>query len=116
MVFSMDRVGESWIVSVYYYLCYEGNVDLDAIADLNERHALEVQIMEFGQIPKQVFRVPHPRRKVGMRMLLEPDQIVREKDESEGIGLQKSSQFQILQLKSSYGISLQKDHYIIEVE
>lgn len=70
---------------MYYYLCYEGNVDLNSITDLNERHALEVQIMEFGQIPKQVFKVPHPRRKVGMKLLLEPDQIVPEKDENEGM-------------------------------
>lgn len=70
---------------MFYYLCYEGNVDLDSIADLNERHALEVQIMEFGQIPKQVFKVPHPRRKMGMRLLLEPDQIVPDKRENEGM-------------------------------
>lgn len=29
---------------------------------MNEKHALEVQIMEFGQIPKQIFRKPHVRR------------------------------------------------------
>lgn len=74
---------------MYYYLCYEGNVDLNSIADLNERHALEVQIMEFGQIPKQVFKVPHPKRKVGMRLLLEPDQIVPEKEEKEGMCILK---------------------------
>ena len=46
----------------FYYLCYEGAVDLNAIKDWNKRHALEVQIMEFGQIPKQVFKKPHPAR------------------------------------------------------
>lgn len=69
---------------MFYYLCYEGNVDLNSIVDLNERHALEVQIMEFGQIPKQVFKVPHPKKKMGLKFLLEPDQIVPEKDENEG--------------------------------
>lgn len=72
------------LILVFYYLCYEGNVDLDSIVDLNERHALEVQIMEFGQIPKQVFKVPHPKRKVGLKLLLEPDQIVPEKNEKDG--------------------------------
>jgi factor associated with neutral sphingomyelinase activation len=43
-------------------LCYEGAVDLDTIRDINDRHGLEVQIMEFGQIPKQVFTLPHPKR------------------------------------------------------
>lgn len=29
---------------------------------MNDRHALEVQIMEFGQIPKQIFTKPHVRK------------------------------------------------------
>lgn len=45
---------------MFYYLCYEGAIDLNAIQDWNQRHALEVQIMEFGQIPKQIFEKPHP--------------------------------------------------------
>ncbi|EEB19713.1 protein FAN, putative [Pediculus humanus corporis] len=48
--------------NIYYYLCYEGAVDIDLVKDYNERHALEVQIMEFGQVPKQIFKVPHPPR------------------------------------------------------
>ena len=43
-------------------MCYEGNVDLSSESDFGKRHALEVQIMEFGQIPKQLFTVPHPSR------------------------------------------------------
>lgn len=60
-------------VLVFYHLCYEGNVDLDSINDINLKHTHEVQIMEFGQIPKQVFKVPHPQRKVGMLLLKEPN-------------------------------------------
>ena len=48
--------------NVFYPLCYEGNVDLDKISDLNDRYALEVQISEFGQVPKQIFHRPHPAR------------------------------------------------------
>lgn len=44
---------------VFYHLCYEGAVDLDTVTDLAARHALEVQISEFGQIPKQLFDGPH---------------------------------------------------------
>ncbi|KAG5342883.1 FAN protein, partial [Acromyrmex heyeri] len=47
---------------LFFHLCYEGAVDLDTIRDINDRHGLEVQIMEFGQIPKQVFTLPHPKR------------------------------------------------------
>ncbi|XP_011299588.1 protein FAN-like [Fopius arisanus] len=48
--------------NVFFHLCYEGAVDLDTIQDINDRHGMEVQIMEFGQIPKQVFILPHPSR------------------------------------------------------
>lgn len=47
---------------VFYYMCYEGSVDLENIPDWNERHSKEVQIMEFGQVPKQIFLQPHPKR------------------------------------------------------
>lgn len=47
---------------MFYYLCYEGSVDLDQVNDLAARHALEVQISEFGQIPKQLFVQPHVTR------------------------------------------------------
>lgn len=55
--------------NVFFHLCYEGAVDLDTIRDINDRHGLEVQIMEFGQIPKQVFTLPHPKRLVPMETL-----------------------------------------------
>ncbi|ROT77640.1 Protein FAN [Penaeus vannamei] len=48
--------------NLFYHLCYEGSVDLAAITDLNDRLALEVQITEFGQVPKQLFLKPHPQR------------------------------------------------------
>lgn len=35
---------------------------MDTIRDINDRHGLEIQIMEFGQIPKQIFTLPHPKR------------------------------------------------------
>lgn len=37
-------------------------MDLERVFDMNDRHALEVQIMEFGQIPKQLFTKPHVRK------------------------------------------------------
>ena len=48
--------------NVFYHLCYEGSVDLETIHDLEQRYALEVQIGEFGQVPKQLFLSPHPQR------------------------------------------------------
>ncbi|XP_060517176.1 protein FAN-like [Cylas formicarius] len=77
LIFGYRQQGEEAVNSnnVFYHLCYEGNVDLEGVRDLNRRHALEVQIMEFGQIPKQVFKVPHPKRKIGPPILTEPYEI-----------------------------------------
>ncbi|XP_046385012.1 protein FAN-like [Ischnura elegans] len=64
LIFGYKQRGEEAVKAdnVFFHLCYEGALDLDAIADPSERHALEVQIMEFGQIPKQLFCLPHPCR------------------------------------------------------
>lgn len=65
LIFGYKQSGEEAIKAhnVFYYLTYEGSLDLDSIKDLNERYSLEVQIMEFGQIPKQLFLKPHPQRR-----------------------------------------------------
>lgn len=36
---------------------------MDAIRKLEDRYALEVQIGEFGQVPKQIFTSPHPQKR-----------------------------------------------------
>lgn len=41
-------------------------MDLDTIRDANDRLGIEIQIMEFGQIPKQIFALPHPKRSVSI--------------------------------------------------
>lgn len=43
-------------------MTYEGAVDIDAITDPVERNAVKLQINEFGQTPKQLFKIPHPPR------------------------------------------------------
>lgn len=63
-------------VAVFFHLCYEGAVDLDTIRDINDRHGLEVQIMEFGQIPKQVFTLPHPKRLTSVSNLLHSETLL----------------------------------------
>ena len=49
---------------MFHYLTYEGAVDVASIADKRHRAALEVQINEFGQCPRQIFSTPHPSRLV----------------------------------------------------
>lgn len=48
--------------NIFYYLTYEGAVDLDTMDDELQRSAIEDQIANFGQTPIQLFRKKHPRR------------------------------------------------------
>eukprot|EP00002_Diphylleia_rotans_P002696 TRINITY_DN11707_c0_g1_i5.p1 TRINITY_DN11707_c0_g1~~TRINITY_DN11707_c0_g1_i5.p1 ORF type:complete len:2690 (-),score=406.88 TRINITY_DN11707_c0_g1_i5:1272-9341(-) len=51
-------------INVFYYLTYEGKIDIDAITDPTEKKAKITQINNFGQTPKQLFKKPHPKRLV----------------------------------------------------
>uniref|UniRef100_A0A182ML46 WD repeat-containing protein 55 homolog n=1 Tax=Anopheles culicifacies TaxID=139723 RepID=A0A182ML46_9DIPT len=61
LIFGYKQQGKAALDAdnVFYHLCYEGSVDLGLINDMAARHAIEVQISEFGQIPKQLFRTAH---------------------------------------------------------
>lgn len=52
--------------NLFHPLCYEGSVDLCSIRDPVVRHTYEIQILEFGQIPRQLFTKPHPLRLSGL--------------------------------------------------
>ncbi|KAF4531789.1 hypothetical protein B566_EDAN011825 [Ephemera danica] len=54
--------------NVFYYLTYEGSVELDAIADPVMREAIENQIRNFGQTPSQLLMEPHPPRSSAMHL------------------------------------------------
>ncbi len=47
---------------MFYYLTYEGSVDIDSIEDPLERAAIEAQIANFGQTPSLLLNQPHPKR------------------------------------------------------
>ncbi|XP_026472394.1 neurobeachin-like [Ctenocephalides felis] len=54
--------------NVFYYLTYEGSVDLDSIADPVMRESIENQIKNFGQTPSQLLMEPHPPRSSAMHV------------------------------------------------
>uniref|UniRef100_A0A8C4J7X4 Neutral sphingomyelinase activation associated factor n=1 Tax=Dromaius novaehollandiae TaxID=8790 RepID=A0A8C4J7X4_DRONO len=64
IIFGYKQKGSEAIAAhnVFHPLTYEGGVDLNSIMDPNEKVALLTQILEFGQTPKQLFTIPHPRR------------------------------------------------------
>jgi neurobeachin len=54
--------------NVFYYLTYEGSVDLESIADQVLREAIENQIKSFGQTPSLLLMEPHPPRSSAMHL------------------------------------------------
>ena len=55
-------------MNVFYYLTYEGAVNLDSITDATTRVAIETQIRNFGQAPSQLLTEPHPPRNSAMTL------------------------------------------------
>ncbi|XP_055616823.1 neurobeachin isoform X16 [Toxorhynchites rutilus septentrionalis] len=54
--------------NVFYYLTYEGSVDLETITDPVTREAIENQIKNFGQTPSLLLMEPHPPRSSAMHL------------------------------------------------
>ena len=72
LIFGYKQTGDAAerAVNVFYYLTYEGAVNLDQIEDDHRRRSIEQQIHEFGQTPKQLFKRPHPApRYLGLRVV-----------------------------------------------
>ncbi|XP_067642070.1 neurobeachin isoform X13 [Eurosta solidaginis] len=70
LIFGYKQRGPEAIraTNVFYYLTYEGSVDLDAISDPVMREAVENQIRNFGQTPSQLLMEPHPPRSSAMHL------------------------------------------------
>ncbi|MEQ2228633.1 hypothetical protein ILYODFUR_010795, partial [Ilyodon furcidens] len=56
-------------LNVFYYLTYEGAVNLSSINDPMLREAVESQIRSFGQTPCQLLIEPHPPRSSAMQVV-----------------------------------------------
>lgn len=48
--------------NVFYYLTYEGALNLNSIENATVREGLEQQMISFGQTPAQLMTEPHPPR------------------------------------------------------
>lgn len=64
LVFGFKQLGQEAIDAnnVFYYTSYEGNIDIDSIADATLKQSVQMQIREFGQTPSRLFTAPHPTR------------------------------------------------------
>ncbi|XP_032268858.1 lipopolysaccharide-responsive and beige-like anchor protein isoform X3 [Phoca vitulina] len=72
LIFGYKQLGPEAVrsLNVFYYLTYEGAVNLNSIADPVLREAVEAQIRSFGQTPSQLLIEPHPPRGSAMQMYL----------------------------------------------
>ncbi|RXM34315.1 Lipopolysaccharide-responsive and beige-like anchor protein [Acipenser ruthenus] len=68
LIFGYKQQGPEAVraLNVFYYLTYEGAVNLSSIAD----PAVEAQIRSFGQTPCQLLIEPHPPRSSAMQVYL----------------------------------------------
>uniref|UniRef100_A0A0D9WT97 BEACH domain-containing protein n=1 Tax=Leersia perrieri TaxID=77586 RepID=A0A0D9WT97_9ORYZ len=64
LIFGYKQRGQPAVeaANIFYYVTYEGAVDLENMDDLLQKSAIEDQIANFGQTPIQIFRTKHPRR------------------------------------------------------
>uniref|UniRef100_A0A8C1F7R3 Neurobeachin n=1 Tax=Cyprinus carpio carpio TaxID=630221 RepID=A0A8C1F7R3_CYPCA len=72
LIFGYKQQGPEAVraLNVFYYLTYEGAVNLSSISDPMIREAVESQIRGFGQTPCQLLIEPHPPRSSAMQYLL----------------------------------------------
>lgn len=64
LIFGYKQRGEEAekCVNIYYYLTYDGAVDMNEIEDEDLKKTYEEQIYHFGQSPLQLFKEIHPKR------------------------------------------------------
>ncbi|PKK73772.1 beach-domain-containing protein [Rhizophagus irregularis] len=64
LIFGYKQTGEEAVnaYNVFYYLTYEGAINIDNVQDPIERKSIEQQIYHFGQTPTQLLTRPHPKR------------------------------------------------------
>ncbi|XP_072261545.1 WD repeat and FYVE domain-containing protein 3 isoform X2 [Pyxicephalus adspersus] len=70
LIFGYKQQGPAAVdaVNVFHHLFYEGQVDIYNINDPLKETATIGFINNFGQIPKQLFKKPHPPKRVRSRM------------------------------------------------
>ena len=66
LIFGVKQQGAASVeaCNLFHHLFYEGSVDIASIEDPVQRNAVIGVINNFGQVPRLLFRRPHPQRKL----------------------------------------------------
>ncbi|XP_070185825.1 WD repeat and FYVE domain-containing protein 3-like isoform X2 [Littorina saxatilis] len=109
-------------LNVFHYLFYEGNVDIYSIQDPLKKNATIGFINNFGQIAKQLFKKPHPPKRLSARLLetlpmsaatgIAADQRLF----FHHVDNLKPSMQPIKELKTAVGHIIHTDRYVLAVE
>jgi len=77
LIFGFKQNGEraAEFDNLFHHITYENNINLDNYSN-EERNSLMIQILEFGQTPKQLFKTPHPKKRIRQSFLFN-DQILQ---------------------------------------
>ncbi|XP_052816149.1 WD repeat and FYVE domain-containing protein 3-like isoform X4 [Mya arenaria] len=117
LIFGFRQQGQPAIdaVNVFHHLFYEGNVDIDSIDDPLKKNATIGFINNFGQIPKQLFRRPHPQKKLNVRGL-ELSASMADRLFFHNVDNLKPCFTPIKELKSAVGQIMHGERYVLAVE
>ena len=83
-------------------MTYEGQVDIETIDNPVEKRAVQIQIQEYGQTPKQLFKIPHPSRdgsEENIEFRAEDVELIKENNEIQDIIEEKKRKESIVSLE-----------------
>ncbi|KAL4240237.1 WD repeat and FYVE domain-containing protein 3 [Mactra antiquata] len=117
LIFGYKQQGQPAVesVNVFHHLFYEGNVDIDSIDDPLKKNATIGFINNFGQIPKQIFRKPHPQKKLNLRGV-ELSSSMADRLFFHNVDNLKPCMQPVKELKSAVGQIMHTDRYVLAVE
>lgn len=77
LIFGFKQNGEraAEFDNLFHHITYENNINLDNYSN-EEKNGLMIQILEFGQTPKQLFGSPHPKKRIRQSFLFN-DQVLQ---------------------------------------
>ncbi|KAH0882382.1 hypothetical protein HID58_058478 [Brassica napus] len=89
LIFGYKQRGKEAIMAnnVFFYITYEGTVDIDKITDRVQQRATQDQIAYFGQTPSQLLTIPHMKR-MALKDVLHMQTIFRNPKEIKPYGVQ----------------------------